>query len=74
MRAFLAGPQRANDRLALLWIAIGRDDFLLDRNTSFKTSLDAAGIEHTYLLTDGGHSWPVWRDYLARLAPLLFRD
>lgn len=74
MHEFLADPERANGRLSLLWIAIGRDDFLLDRNTRFKHRLDAAGIRHTYLLTDGGHSWPVWRDYLARLAPRLFRD
>ncbi len=74
MDAFLADPEGANERLALLWIAIGRDDFLLGRNTSFKERLDAAGVKHTYLLTDGGHSWPVWRDYLARMAPLLFRN
>lgn len=74
MREFLANPDRANERLDLLWIAIGRDDFLLERNTDMKASLDAAGIEHDYLLTDGGHSWPVWRDYLARLAALLFRE
>ncbi len=70
----LADPQRANARLSLLWIAIGRDDFLLQRNQQLKNRLDAAGINHTYLLTDGGHSWPVWRDYLARFTPLLFRD
>ncbi len=71
--AFLANPERANLELELLWIGIGREDFLLERNQAFKAALDSAGIEHTYLLTDGGHSWPVWRDYLARFAPLLFR-
>ena len=74
IRALLADPEGANERLALLWVAIGRNDFLLARNTSFKERLDTAGIKHTYLLTDGGHSWPVWRGYLAQLAPLLFRD
>ena len=74
MRAFLAAPARANERLGLLWIAIGRDDFLLERNRSLQAQLEEAGVRHTYLLTDGGHSWPVWRDYLARFAPLLFRD
>lgn len=73
MEVFLADPEHANQRLALLWIATGRDDFPLQRNTGFKARLGAAGIAHTYLLTDGGHSWPVWRDYLARLVPLLFR-
>lgn len=74
MRSFLAAPEEANRSLALLWIAIGRDDFLLERNEALRRSLEAAGVEHAYLLTDGGHSWPVWRDYLARLAPLLFRE
>ena len=73
-KAFLSDPARANRELRLLWIGIGREDFLLERNQAFKAALDAAGIEHRYLLTDGGHSWPVWRDYLARLAPLLFGE
>ncbi len=73
-QAFLADPERANRELALLWIGIGRDDFLLDRNEAYRAALEAAGVKHTYLLTDGGHSWPVWRDYLAMLAPMLFRE
>ncbi len=72
-QALLADPSRANTSLELLWIAIGRDDFLLDRNEAFKAGLDKAGIAHTYKLTAGGHSWPVWRDYLAEFVPLLFR-
>lgn len=74
MRDFLASAKEVNERLGLLWIAIGREDFLLERNQSLKSQLEAAGIRHTYLLSDGGHSWPVWRDYLARFAPLLFRN
>lgn len=73
-KAFLADAERANAELELLWIAIGRDDFLLQRNEDYTAALDSAGIVHTYKVTDGGHSWPVWRDYLAELAPLLFRD
>ncbi len=73
MRAFLGDPDRANGQLRLLWTAIGRDDFLLARTQDFRKRLDAAGIEHTFLLTSGDHSWPVWRDSLARFVPLLFR-
>ena len=72
-RGLLVDSDRANTNLNLLWIAIGRDDFLLDRNRVFQAALDEAGIKHTYLVTDGGHSWPIWRDYLADFAPLLFR-
>lgn len=62
-----------NERLALLWIACGRDDFLLQRNREFVGLLEDSGIEHEWHLTDGDHSWPVWRGYLADLAPRLFR-
>ena len=72
-RPLLAAADRANESLALLWIAIGRDDFLLDRNRAFQAALRKAGIDHAYKVTAGGHSWPVWRDYLAEFVPLLFR-
>ena len=72
--AALDDPQATNDRLRLLWIACGKDDFLLDRNEGFVSQLKEKGIEHTWLLTDGNHSWPVWRDYLARFVPQLFHD
>ena len=37
-------------------------------------SLDQAGIEHTYLETEGAHHWRVWRRYLRDVAPLLFKQ
>lgn len=62
-----------NVRLKLLWIAIGKNDFLLKENHRFRDELKAAGIRHVYKETEGGHSWPVWRGYLTQFAPLLFR-
>jgi enterochelin esterase-like enzyme len=35
-------------------------------------SLKEKGIKHEWRLTEGDHSWPVWRGYLAEVAPLLF--
>lgn len=72
-QGLLADPEGVNASLDLLWIAIGRDDFLLDRNRAFQAALAKAGVNHTYRLTAGGHSWPVWRGYLADFVPLLFR-
>ncbi len=69
----LADPTGANHKLRLLWIACGRDDFLLKRNEEFTSLLTEEGIRHQWHLTDGDHSWPVWRIYLAELAPKLFR-
>jgi enterochelin esterase-like enzyme len=62
-----------NKKLKLLWIAIGKDDFLLDRNERFRLALEERGIRHTYKVTEGNHSWPVWRKYLAEFAPLVFQ-
>lgn len=49
-----------------VWIGCGKDDFLLDRNEFFHAWLTEKGIAHDYYLSEGGHSWPVWRDYLER--------
>ena len=61
-----------NKKLKLLWIACGKDDFLLKRNEEFIDTLRQKNVRHTWELTEGGHSWPVWRDYLAAFVPKLF--
>ncbi|NLX54272.1 MAG: esterase [Planctomycetaceae bacterium] len=62
-----------NDRLKLLWVGCGKDDFLLERNERFRVWLADKGIRHVYRLTAGGHEWAVWRKYLAEVLPQLFR-
>lgn len=69
----LAAKDETNARLRLLWIACGRDDFLLERNREFVAALEHQGIRHEWHLTDGAHAWPVWRGYLVDFAPRLFR-
>ena len=66
-------PAAANQKLKRLWIAIGKDDFLLARNRDFVKALDELKIRHTYQETAGSHAWGVWRGYLAEFLPLLFR-
>lgn len=66
-------PERTNRRIRLLWIAIGKDDFLLERNHAMIKSLKEKGIEFEYKETEGAHMWSVWRRYLAEFAPRLFR-
>lgn len=63
----------ANEKLKLLWIACGKDDFLLQRNQEFISLLKEKNLNHEWRLTDGTHSWPVWRTYLGELAPKLFQ-
>jgi len=63
-----------NEKLKLLWIACGRSDFLLDRNERFVALLKEKGLNHDWHLTDGDHSWPIWRGYLAEFLPRLFQQ
>ena len=73
LAGLLAQPEAANQQLKLLWIACGKDDFLLKRNTDFIALLTEKHVRHTWRLSEGAHSWPVWRGYLAEFAPLLFQ-
>ena len=66
-------PTATNEKLKLLWMACGKDDFLLDENLAAVEAFKAAGIKHQWHLTEGSHAWPIWRGYLADFAPLLFR-
>lgn len=72
MAKALADPRATNAKLKLLWIACGKEDFLLKNNEQLAELLKTKGIEHTFQLTEGNHSWPVWRRYLAEFVPLLF--
>ncbi|MCP5113026.1 MAG: esterase [bacterium] len=74
LTAFAADPDKANRDVPLLWIAIGKKDFLLKPNEAFIAFLTEKGINHTFRLTEGDHSWPVWRRYLREFVPLLFQQ
>jgi enterochelin esterase family protein len=67
-------PESANQKLKLFWIACGKSDFLIERNRQMDALLKEKGIRHTWIETEGDHSWPVWRRYLADFAPLLFSE
>jgi enterochelin esterase family protein len=58
----------------LLWVGMGRRDFLYGHCTMLLRTLTVAGIPFSYHEDDTAHSWQAWRDYLERFAPLLFRE
>jgi enterochelin esterase family protein len=62
-----------NKGYKLYWIGIGKDDFLFDEVAAYRARLDRLQMPYTYLETEGGHEWPLWRDYLTVFAPRLFR-
>lgn len=71
--ALAADPAKANKQIDLLWVACGKDDAAMKGATALHDALAKAGIEHTFLETEGAHHWRVWRRYLRDLAPLLFK-
>jgi enterochelin esterase family protein len=73
VQSITADPAATNAQLKLLWIGCGRDDVLRQRNEDFVAALKDKGLQHDWQLTDGDHSWPVWRRYLTEFAPKLFQ-
>ena len=65
---------KANSQIKLLWIACGANDGLLGVNQQFRDYLTSKNVTFTFKEVPGfAHVWPLWRDNLAELAPLLFQ-
>jgi len=58
---------------ALYWIAIGREDFLYDEVTAYRSRLDSLDMPYEYVETGGGHVWSLWREYLTAFAQRVFK-
>lgn len=71
-KPLIADARSVNERLPLLWVGCGTDDTLFNSNKEFAAMLQASGIRHTFRVTDGAHTWQVWRRYLNEVAPQLF--
>jgi enterochelin esterase family protein len=63
-----------NSQLRLLWIACGKQDFLIGNNQKLIEWIKAKGVRYTWTETEGAHTFMVWRRYLAEFVPLLFQD
>ena len=57
----------------LYWIAIGKEDFLMQMNSNLRKYLDEKGYPYEYYENDGGHIWRNWRIYLTMFAQKLFK-
>lgn len=73
-KAFPALDESINKKLKLVWIAIGKDDFLIESNRKYKAWLESKNIKFMYKETEGVHSYNVWRRYLTDFSQLLFKD
>ena len=63
----------ANKNFKLFWIGIGKTDFLWDSNENLLKLLKEKKIEHTFRLSEGGHTWKNWRYYLNEFSQLIFK-
>lgn len=57
----------------LYFLACGDTDFLFESAKTLDKMLTDNGLEHTFHVTPGGHTWSNWRIYLNTFAPLLFK-
>jgi enterochelin esterase-like enzyme len=66
-------PQATNKKLKLLWLGVGKADFLYQQAVTFDDYLKAKKIEHQSLVTEGGHTWMNARHYLSETLQLYFK-
>ncbi|MEO6992287.1 MAG: alpha/beta hydrolase-fold protein, partial [Lacunisphaera sp.] len=59
-----AHPDATNRQLKLLWLGVGKSDFLYQPAVTFMELLKARKLEHQTLITEGGHTWMNARHYL----------
>jgi enterochelin esterase-like enzyme len=70
----LRDPQATNGRLRLLWIGCGSSDHLFAATGQLHKTLTSHDVRHVYHVSEGGHTWEVWRRNLYYdFIPLLFR-
>jgi len=70
----LEKPNQVNEKLNTLYLACGKDDFLVKRAMKIDTIFNDLGIKHTFYLSEGGHEMANWRKYLFQYAQILFHD
>lgn len=73
VQSVLANPAAPNAKFHLLWISVGKQDFLFGPNQQLAKILTEGGVKNTYRETEGAHVWSVWRHNLNEAVPLLFR-
>jgi enterochelin esterase family protein len=66
---------KANSQIKLLWIVCGAADGLIGVNRQFRDWLTAKNVKFTAVeVPEMAHVWPLWRQNLTDLAPMLFAD
>ena len=63
-----------NQKLKLVWLGCGRDDFAFAGMKKLHDLLEGKKVWHVWNESGVGHSWPNWQVYLSKFAQLLFRE
>jgi len=58
-------------KLKVFYHGCGKSDFLYKANKKLVDDLTAAGVRHIYREMEGGHIWPIWKQCLAEILPLI---
>ena len=65
-------PADLNRKLTVFWLGCGKADAFFPELQSLDSTVTARQVRHTFRITEGGHTWTNWRQYLYEFAPLLF--
>lgn len=66
-------PSATNRQLKLLWLGVGKTDFLYPQALAFMDLMKERKLEHRTLITEGGHTWMNARHYLHETLQLYFK-
>lgn len=65
---------KINSNVKLFYIAMGgKEDIAYKNCQTMMSKFDEMKIKYSYTEYPGGHTWPVWRNNIYTMAPLLFR-
>jgi len=63
-----------NENLKLFWISMGgKEDIAYNNCQIMLSKFDEMNVKYVYSEYPGGHTWPVWRHDLFKIAQLLFK-
>ena len=71
--AIASDPGPTNSQIKLLWMGVGRSDFLYKPTVDFEAYLTSKGIRHEHVFTEGGHTWMNARRYLTETLQKFFK-
>jgi enterochelin esterase family protein len=66
-------PDATNSKMKLLWLGVGKEDFLYEPAVKFDEYLKEKKLVHQSLITEGGHTWMNARHYLTETLQLFFK-